>query len=83
MDDQSSRKQGELYVYALLFILTAITTVGYGNHSYGTRKEYLFVIVLEGGSILITALVVILVATSFDIKQMKFQSLIDKHMEDL
>ena len=36
-----------LYIYALYYVLTVLTTVGYGHATYAHEDELLYVIVLE------------------------------------
>ena len=70
-------KLSQLYIYAILYIMTALTTVGYGNHSYGTRLEYLFVIVLEMASTGVQAFSIYIFGTILNIKGNEFDALIN------
>ena len=54
-----------IYVFALEFIQTAMTTVGFGSHSYQTRSELLFVCFIEVLSVVYTASLIAL-AAKFD-----------------
>ena len=47
VSDPENTKIYPLYIYSVLYVMTAITTVGYGNHSYQTQLEYYFAIILE------------------------------------
>ena len=47
-----------IYLFALEFVTTALTTVGFGSHSYQTNTEYIFVCVLEMMSAIYTALLI-------------------------
>ena len=66
-----------LYIYAILYIMTALTTVGYGNHSYGTQSEYFFVIWLEMMSTGVQAGTIYIFATLLNMKSNEFDSLIN------
>ena len=36
-----------LYIYSIYFVLTVLTTVGYGHATYAAPSEQIYVIVLE------------------------------------
>ena len=67
MEDPSFGNRMTLYWYAMEFIMTALSTVGYGEHSYGAPLEYLFVMALEFCSIGLVAVSVIIVSTAIRI----------------
>lgn len=61
-----------LYLYALYYILTVVTTVGYGTHSYQTTRELLFACCLEIIGTLIQAYFVMILATTLTISHYSF-----------
>ena len=63
------------------FITQAVSTVGYGDQSYGSSYEYLFVMALEFCSIGFVALSVIIVSTWVRIQNQSFKTLLDKRMK--
>ena len=46
-DKGSNKNLWSLYVYSLYFVLTVVTTVGYGHASYQTNAELLYICFLE------------------------------------
>ena len=59
-------KDGEIsyfpiYLFALEFVVTALTTVGYGSHTYGMKSELIFVAFIEVLSAIYTASLISLV----------------------
>ena len=73
----------DMYFFSLVFILTAVTSVGYGTNTYSTRLEYLYVICLE----ILSFLIIALFATSIDVyqslRQDDFAILINEKMYDM
>lgn len=51
-----------IYVFALEFIQTAVTTVGFGSHTYGTNAEIMYVCLIEVISAVYTASLITLAA---------------------
>lgn len=47
------------YVYALQFLLTIFTTVGYGNDYSHTNTEHIFLIFMEFGSFIVQGCLII------------------------
>ena len=72
-----------LYIYALLFIMTALTTVGYGNHSYNTQLEYYFVMCLEMVSTLVQAVTIYIFSTVVSMKSNEFYALVDDRLNQM
>ena len=67
MDNPSFRNRMALYWYSMEYVMQTISSVGYGEHSYDSPIEYLFVIALEFCSIGFVAVSVIIVSTAIRI----------------
>ena len=52
-DPESPKKLTSLYIYACYWVMTVVSTVGYGHLSYQTSSEYLYACFLELLSFLI------------------------------
>ena len=65
----------QIYIFALYWIFTVLTTVGFGDFTGGTSKEYIFSIVLEFCGLtffsLLTGLITPLVTPDKDFKGMQ------------
>ena len=70
-------------MYALLYIMTALSTVGYGNHSYSTQLEYYFVMCLEMVSTLVQAVTIYIFSTILNLKSNEFDSLFDERLNQM
>ena len=44
-----------IYIFALEYVVTALTTVGFGSHTYASNAELVFVCLIEVASALYTA----------------------------
>ena len=60
-DTEMSGNFTALYVYALYFVLTVLTTVGYGHATYGHSDELIYVIVLEAVAAVTQAYTIVLI----------------------
>ena len=67
MDSTTDISLLDMYFYAVVFILTAITSVGYGANMT-TPLEYMFVIVLEMLSVAVVALFISVIDVYMQIK---------------
>ena len=67
----------ELYVVSLYWIVTVLTTVGYGDFSGGTSEEFLFSIFLEFGGLLLFSLM-----TTLFMEYAKPESNFEKRLTD-
>ena len=47
MDESTPMDFASLYIYSLYWVLTVVTTVGYGHATYQTSLEYLYACFLE------------------------------------
>ena len=47
IDEENHMGVGSLYLYALYYVLTVVTTVGYGHLGYGTSLEMIYACFLE------------------------------------
>ena len=63
----------ELYFYVAVFILQTITTVGYGNTSYESSREYIFVMLLESGCIVYSGYLLSTILTLLKLQSIKFK----------
>ena len=69
-----------LYIYALYFVLTVMTTVGYGHATYGHEDELIYVIVLEAISAVTQAYSIVLIQTSLNVQQYSAKTLLFQRM---
>jgi hypothetical protein len=53
------------YIYALQFLLTILMTVGYGNDYSATNREYIFIMFIEFGAVIVQACFVFTMAKIF------------------
>ena len=67
-----------LYFYALIYILQTITTVGYGNSTYGTYLEYSFALLIESISLVYNALVLVVMTEVSTLQSNNFQAFLDE-----
>ena len=65
-----------MYIYAMIFIMQTLTSVGYGNTSYGTQLEWCYVIFLEMVSVGLTALAMITVVYLINLRDRAFDEII-------
>ena len=72
-----------MYNYANYFVLTVVSTVGYGAHSYQTSGELLYVCFLEVVGTFIQAYLIAILATSLLIGQFKFKTLLHERIEQV
>ena len=63
--------------------MTALSTVGYGNHSYSTKTEYGFVMLLEMVSTLVQGISIWFFSTILNIKSNEFDALIDERLDQM
>ena len=63
---------GTLYVYSLYFILTVVTTVGYGHASYSASRELLYIILLEVIATISQAIAIIVLTSGLNVGNAKF-----------
>ena len=75
-DSLISDNLGSLYIYALYFVLTVLTTVGYGHATYGHSDELIYVIVLEAIAAVTQGYAIVLFQSFFKISQYSFKSLL-------
>ena len=72
-----------LYFYSLIYILQTITTVGYGNSTYGTYLEYSFALMIESISLVYNALVLVVMQEVSTLQSNNFQAFLDQQMDIL
>jgi hypothetical protein len=56
----------ELYIFAIYWILTVITTVGYGDYTGGTMIEYIIIVFLEFTGLIVFSVLMILIENVAD-----------------
>lgn len=66
----------QLYLYAFYFVSYVITTVGYGSHSYSTSNELIYTCFLEVMSTLVQALSIAILASTLQINEYSFNTLL-------
>ena len=71
-----------LYIYSLYWVLTVVTTVGYGHASYQTSTEYLYACFLEILATLIQAFMIGLLATTMMINKYSFKQLLHERINE-
>ena len=81
VSDPDNTKIYPLYIYSVLYVMTALTTVGYGNHSYQTQLEYYFAIILEIMSTWIQAVIIYIFAGAISLESSEFDSLVDTRLD--
>ena len=69
-----------LYIYSIYFVLQVLTTVGYGNATYGHADELIYVIILEAISAVAQAYTIVLIQTTFKVSEYSYKSLISQRM---
>lgn len=67
-----------LYVYAVIYILQTITTVGYGNSTYGTYLEYSYALLVESISLVYNAIVLVIMTEVDSLESNNFKSFLDE-----
>ena len=75
-DPDSDSSFASMYIYAMVFIMQTLTSVGYGNTSYGTQIEWIYVIFLETVSVGLTALAMITVVYLINLRDRAFDEII-------
>jgi len=73
---------GTIYVSAFYFILTTITTVGYGDISGGTTNEYLYSMIVEFVGLTFFSFLTGTISVMFTGNQ-SFESLMNARLEEL
>ena len=63
--------------------MQTLTSVGYGNTSYGTQREWIYVIFLEMVSVGLTALALITVGYLVNLRDKAFDEIIYYHNVNL
>ena len=71
-----------LYIYALYWVLTVITTVGYGHANYQTSTEYLYTCFLEIIATITQAYLISILTTSLMITKFSFKQLLYERMSE-
>ena len=77
-----NERRREIYVNAFYFILTTITTVGYGDISGSTTYEYLYSMIVEFVGLTFFSFLTGTISVMFSGDQ-SFESLINARMEEL
>ena len=72
---------GDLYIFALYWVFTTLTTVGYGDYAGGTTAEYLVTLAYEFVGFCYNA-VLISVMSSFFASEATFDDLLDALVQD-
>ena len=72
MDEDNDMGLASLYLYAFYWVLTVVTTVGYGHATYQTSGEFLYTCFLEVLATLIQALCIIVLSATFKINEYSF-----------
>ena len=72
-----------LYFYALIYILQTITTVGYGNSTYGTYLEYSFALVIESISLVYNGLILVAMTEVSTLSSNNFDAFLDNQLDIL
>ena len=83
INDSDSLSISGLYLYSLYFILTVVTTVGFGAHTYTCSREYIYVIFLELISTLIQGTLIIALREYSHYENQDFHHIIENRMESL
>ena len=72
-----------VYFHSAVFVLSALTTVGYGTIGYNTEVEFIFVMFMECLSILILAINLSVIAVIINIQEDDFMHLAQKRMDQM
>ena len=83
MEDHNGITILSVYFHSAVFVLTALTSVGYGTISYNTTYEYIFVMFLEAMSIGIVAINLAVIAVIINIREDNFSRLAGQRMEQM
>ena len=79
-DPESSENLKSVYVFSMIFIQQTLTTVGYGNTSYQTELEWIFVMLLEMVSIGLTSLLLITIWEIIKLRDRAFEEIVFTRM---
>ena len=82
IDEDSDMGLSSLYLYASYWVLTVVTTVGYGHANYYTSSEYLYTCFLEVLATLIQALCIIVLSATFKINEYSFEYQLWQRLSD-
>ena len=80
-DETTDKGIGTLYVYSLYFILTVVTTVGYGHASYQSSNELLYIIFLEVVATISQAVAIIVLSAGLNVGSAAFNNLLEERLD--
>ena len=72
-----------LYFYACYFVMTVLTTVGYGHATYGHPNELIYVMILEAIAAITQAYNIVLIQTTFNLSSYSYKKLLSQRMNDV
>ena len=79
-DPESDKDMISLYLYALYWVLTVVTTVGYGHATYQTNLELLYCCILEVIAFLTQAMLITVLTRTFNFEKISFDYMIQERM---
>jgi hypothetical protein len=82
-EEDNDRNLASLYIYAIYWVLTVVTTVGYGHASYSTSTEMLYACFLEVVATLLQALSISILQTTLTINKYSYQRLLFIRMNEV
>ena len=80
-DETTASNIASLYIYALYWVLTVLTTVGYGHATYYSSYELLYACVLELFATLVQAYSIATLRDAFKIKEGSFEQVLTERMQ--
>ena len=72
----------DMYWFSVIFVLTCVTSVGYGTNVYQTQFEYLFVIALEVLSFAVLAILITGIKLYESLNEDNFKFLLTDRLEE-
>ena len=82
VDDDSPMSLSSLYIYALYWVLTVLSTVGYGHATYNASAELIYACFLEVLATITQAYTILSFANLLTIKEYSFEHLMFVRMND-
>ena len=80
-DPSSPKNVQSLYLYALYWASTTVTTVGYGDVSYAASKEYIYICLLEILATIQEAYLIMALVSVFAVKRSSYEYLLNNRLK--
>ena len=80
-DPSSPKNVQSLYLYALYWASTTVTTVGYGDVTYAASKEYIYICLLEILATIQEAYLIMALVSVFAVKRSSYEYLLNNRLK--